>query len=259
MPEPTAPKPLFAHLDWQSDRMISNGWVYRIEHQKNDNWDLGEECFRFYKVKGLVGEYEKFFQTRPDFRPERVFELGIWDGGSVAFWFDAFQPVKHVAVDITQRQDSPYFTRYLQTKNIADKIRTFWGVDQGDTARLDAIVKAEFDGPLDLVVDDASHLYEPTLTSFQSLFPRLRPGGLYIIEDWAWDHWPEFQKPDHIWAKRESLTKLVRQLTECVGTRSSPIARLTVHHGFVAVERAAHPALDPQDFELEKFISHRAI
>ena len=38
--------------------------------------------------------------------------------------------------------------------------------------------------PLDLVIDDASHLYGPTMASFEVLFPRLRPGGLYVIEDW---------------------------------------------------------------------------
>ena len=40
----------------------------------------------------------------------------------------------------------------------------------------------------DLIVDDASHLYRPTLASFEVLYPRLRPGGTYVIEDWAGDH-----------------------------------------------------------------------
>jgi predicted methyltransferase len=35
---------------------------------------------------------------------------------------------------------------------------------------------------LDLVVDDTSHL-GPTRASFNTLFPRLRPGGVYVIED----------------------------------------------------------------------------
>jgi hypothetical protein len=43
---------------------------------------------------------------------------------------------------------------------------------------------------VDLVIDDASHLYPFTKGSFETLFPRLRPGGLYIIEDWSWDCWP---------------------------------------------------------------------
>jgi hypothetical protein len=51
-------------------------------------------------------------------------------------------------------------------------------------------VAHEFSAPLDLVIDDASHIYGPTKASFQALFPLLRPGGLYLIEDWAWAHWP---------------------------------------------------------------------
>ena len=38
------------------------------------------------------------------------------------------------------------------------------------------------------MIDDASHLYEPSLASFETLFPLLRPGGTYIIEDWKWEH-----------------------------------------------------------------------
>ena len=42
--------------------------------------------------------------------------------------------------------------------------------------------------PLDLVLDDASHALDPTRASFEVLFPRLAPGGLYAIEDWNADH-----------------------------------------------------------------------
>ena len=35
------------------------------------------------------------------------------------------------------------------------------------------------------MIDDASHLYNETSASFNVLFPRLRPGGLYVIEDWS--------------------------------------------------------------------------
>ena len=53
------------------------------------------------------------------------------------------------------------------------------------TARLAEIVDEAFgDEPLDLVVDDCSHRYKPSRASFNELFPRLRPGGVYVIEDW---------------------------------------------------------------------------
>ena len=51
------------------------------------------------------------------------------------------------------------------------------------------IMDREFgDAPLDLVVDDASHLYDETKVALEVLLPRVRPGGLFIIEDWAADY-----------------------------------------------------------------------
>jgi hypothetical protein len=47
----------------------------------------------------------------------------------------------------------------------------------------------------DLVIDDAAHVYGQTKRSFECLFPTLAPGGLYIIEDWAWEHWKECASP----------------------------------------------------------------
>ena len=67
--------------------------------------------------------------------------------------------------------------------------RPLFGVDQGNRAQMLEIMDREFgDAPLDLVVDDASHLYEETKASLEVLLPRVRPGGLFIIEDWAADY-----------------------------------------------------------------------
>ena len=38
-------------------------------------------------------------------------------------------------------------------------------------------------GHFDVVVDDGGHSMEQQLTSFRVLFPLLRPGGIYVIED----------------------------------------------------------------------------
>lgn len=121
------------------------------------------------------------------FRPENILELGMWDGGSLAFWFEQCKPRKIVGIDLKKRDDSPSFQKFAADKS--DLIKTYWGINQGDSERLREIVRVEFSAPLDLVVDDASHIYEPTLASFETLFPLLRPGGLYVIEDWAWEHW----------------------------------------------------------------------
>lgn len=248
---------MFENLTWQPDRMLLDDLVFRLEHFKADNWDLGEQCFKFYKTDGLVREYAEFLKNRPDFKPERVLELGIWDGGSIAFWFELFHPKKHVAIDLKQRQDSPYFERYVESRGLRENIRTYWNVDQADRPAISGICAREFDGALDLVIDDASHLYGPTKASFETLFPLLRPGGLYVIEDWAWGHWADYQRPDHPWAKEIPLTQLVIELIECIGGPAAPIRRLTVSHGFVVAERAWHSRGELGDFKLDNYISRR--
>jgi len=42
---------------------------------------------------------------------------------------------------------------------------------------------AERYGPFDVVIDDGSHVNEHVRTSFRTLFPYLRDGGVYAIED----------------------------------------------------------------------------
>ncbi len=57
-------------------------------------------------------------------------------------------------------------------------------------------IRAAADGmpPLDIVIDDASHASHHQQNAFLELFPRLKSGGLYIIEDLRWQ--PEtYERP----------------------------------------------------------------
>jgi demethylmacrocin O-methyltransferase len=67
------------------------------------------------------------------------------------------------------------------------RMRTIKG-SQADAEFLTEL--AERIGPLDIVIDDGSHLSADVITSFQTLFPLLRPGGLYVIEDLQTSYWP---------------------------------------------------------------------
>jgi hypothetical protein len=254
-------KDMFDKLIWKSDRMLLDELVFRLQHYANDNWELGNECFFFYKIKGLVDQYAKFWSLREDFRARNVLELGMWDGGSIAFWFEYFDPDKHIGVDLQQKEDSEYFKRYKSSRGLDQRIRTYWGIDQGDSARLGNIVNTEFQGPLDLVIDDASHMNDLTKKSFETLFPLLRPGGLYVIEDWAWGHWPEFQKPNHAWSYQIPLTRFIFELVAATGSwqehlLSKPlISNLSLFQGFAVVERGEAPLRAPSEFKIERMIS----
>lgn len=245
---------MFENLVWQDDRVLHNGLVFRLQHYRNDNWELGDECFVFYKIKKLVDQYEHFFASR-NFECRRFFELGLWEGGGLAFWYETLKPDKIVGIDLADKTDSNYFRRYVAERGLQDRLKTFWRVDQSDSQRLTEIVTREFDGPLDLILDDASHIYEPTLSSFQTLFHFLRPGGFYIIEDWAWEHWPACHGPDYSLSRHKGLTELVCQLVQAAGTSESLVRSATIFEGFAAIERSNSNV--PETFKLEDYIVRR--
>ncbi len=261
----------FNRLKWYKDRVLLDDLVFRIivpfqeDDSSGSNWELGDECLVLSKNKPIIDLYQQFFSLRADFQPENVFELGIFAGGSVALWFEILQPRKLVAIDIEKRTDTHYFNKYKQTRNLADRIQTYWGVDQSDSASLRNLASREFSAPpapLDLVIDDASHIYEPTLSSFETLFPLLRPGGLYIIEDWAWEHAKPFHQPGNIFAGRNSLTGLVTELIEATGSglehqSEALITNIYVNQTFTVIERGPWIIEDPASFRLSDHISRR--
>lgn len=245
------------NLLWYPDRMILNDYLFRIEHFKNDNWDGGENYFLFYKIRELVDQYALFFKRFGDVQTANVFELGVWGGGSIPFWNELLHPDKHIGIDLREIVITDYIQGYLDRKKAQGKvIQYFGGVDQADKEKLRQLHASVFNAPLDIVIDDASHLYHQSKASFEALFPLLRPGGLYIIEDWAWGHWEEFITPNHFWAHEIPPTKLIHELTELAGTNSKIIRSMQVYQGFVVVERGDDENID-SFFDLEKSIVRR--
>jgi SAM-dependent methyltransferase len=248
----------FDALVWQEDRMLFRDLVFRLEHYKTDKWDLGENCFMFYKIKGLVDQYAQFWKAHEQFSPRNLLELGIWGGGSMVFWFELLQPETHIGIDILQKENNPYFEEYITARGLEERLKTVWKVDQGDCVRLREIVEHDFSGELDIVIDDASHKYGPTKRSFEILFPLLRPGGLYIIEDWAWAHWQEFQTPESPMANERALTDFIVELVEATGSSVALIGSLHVFQGFAVVERGELPLGNRDEFCIDHYISRRS-
>ena len=244
----------FSRLEWRKDRMIYGNLIFRLQHGMDETWELGNNCFVFYKTQALVKQYDRYFNGTRNFKAENIFELGMWDGGSAAFWFEFFQPRRHVGADIQNKSDSPYFVKFLEERNIRDRLKICWNTNQTDRNRLLEIYNSEFDAPLDCVIDDASHLYVPTKESFETLFPLLRPGGIFIIEDWAWAHWKMGHEANHPFENEIPLTRLITELTEVVGTGSGIISDLKVYQGFTVVERGSDGDLAPGRFHLDDYI-----
>lgn len=138
---------------------------------------------RFVLLKDDVAR-ERYLEQLGRHRGGNVLELGIYQGGSAALAMLAADPAKLVAVDISEPVEA--LETFRTARGLEDRLRTHYRCDQADRAGLARILDEELgDEPLDLILDDASHLHDATLASFEVAFPRLRPGGEFIIEDWS--------------------------------------------------------------------------
>lgn len=137
--------------------------------------------------------------NRADAQPAKnIVEIGIFKGGSVALYALVYKPTRLVGIEYaTKRVEA--LDNFIAKRGIADSVRLHYGVDQSDRARVRNIIEEEFGGEaLDLVVDDGSHHYEKTKSSFETIFPYLRHGGEFVVEDWGWAHLagkPSFSGP----------------------------------------------------------------
>lgn len=131
---------------------------------------------------------ERYRELADEFSAANIVELGIDQGASTAMLALVFHPHRLAAFDVAPGP-SEALDSLIERRSMTETVRLFWDVDQSDTDRLRSLIAEVFGGDdLDIVIDDASHLLGPTTDSFELLFPMVRPGGLFIIEDWSHDH-----------------------------------------------------------------------
>lgn len=199
----------------------------------------------------------------------RVAELGIRQGGSTALLADLFEPERLVAFELVEGR-APALDAFTTRRGLGEVIKPYYGVDQADRAAVAAIADQEFGAEgIDLVLDDASHLLDPTRASFEVLFPRVRPGGVFVLEDWNADHLrfdglvahllsgagrvlsPAETDPnaDGRAPVQPPLSRLVVELLLARASAGSALGDITLGPSWVVVERG--PAeLDPDRFRL---------
>ena len=179
--------------------------------------------------------------------PKCIVEVGCMGGGSVIFLNEYFDPEVVLMID-RENSTTPAFAKYLGTSPKASRLRPHLDVDQRDGATILQLVDKEFSGKRPgLIIDDASHLYEHTKTTFEYLFPLLEPAGTYIIEDWAWGNWdsPFWQAPDSPWANQHATTNLVFQIVMASASNPKFVAGVHANYSGCTVERGADDTFVP--------------
>ena len=227
-------------LSWKTEDLFVVGETTFKILPEHGFW--GREPLEMERADFLVAKprwlVERYVELISDLRPEYIFELGIFQGGSTALLAEVARPRRLVAIDRLPGRKQ-LVEDYASSRGLQDVVRTYAGVDQADRGRLAEIVDEEFEGhALDLVVDDCSHQYVETRESFNELFPHLRPGGLFVIEDWPWAHTPLDVDPlEGFFPDQVPLTRLLFELVLAVPSVPGLIADITIDLGAAIVRR----------------------
>ena len=221
--------------------------------------DLQSYAERTTRDRVVILKYSSLMKQYMDFlaghRIDNMFELGIWQGGSPLFYAMATDAKKVVALDLAPK--NPALDEIVAQHGLGDKLKMHFEISQDNHWAVQQLMDAEFgDEKLDLVIDDASHLYWPSRTSFEIIFPRLREGGLYIIEDWQWAHIddPQYQNGT-TFGDQPALTNFIFELLMAYGSHPDLFWNIVVRDWFVAVQKGSKPL--PPDFTLQSVIRAR--
>lgn len=109
------------------------------------------------------------------FKRIKLLEIGLLEGASLLAWRCFFPFATMIGIDIDPK---PHLA--------APRTRTYLA-DQGSADDLALLCQRE--GPFDIIVDDGSHLSHHQIFSFRHLFPSLKEGGIYVIEDVQTSFW----------------------------------------------------------------------
>ena len=216
------------------ERTLNKDLDYRfiVHYEKGKGTLLAELCDRYGSDKGQVSTtghpYKWAAHTYTDFYSrlfdhcrssvQRVFECGLGTnnpdfqgsmlsngrpGASLRAWRDYFPNSKIFGADIDR---DVLFDE--------DRIRTYY-VDQLDPKAIAVMWSSIGVTDFDLVVDDGLHTFDGGRCLFEHSFDRVRPGGLYVIEDVAMPDMYRFRRYLTNRGVQADYINLLRRKTAC--------------------------------------------
>lgn len=153
--------------------------------------ELAKVCGTDKLDHGFCPFYERLFGPIRRHTATSVVEIGVFFGSSINMWEQYFSTAIIHGVDSFRghqgngswfQNPKQYWNEWLQSERLQKRIKLH-EVDQADVAQLQAFRKRMGDGTCDMILDDASHLMKDQQQTFGALFPLVKPGGLFIIED----------------------------------------------------------------------------
>lgn len=124
-------------------------------------------------------EYHKYYEPvlKPYYNSHgSIVEIGLGTGQSLPMWQNLFKHAHIYGVD-------------KEYENSGNDRYTIYKGDQSNVNDLNDLRKSLTDKSVFFINDDGSHIPEHQLLTFNTLFPILKEGGIYIIEDIETSYW----------------------------------------------------------------------
>lgn len=115
--------------------------------------------------------------------PIKFLEIGFLLGASARMWDEYFLKAQLYFIDVNPEC-------YKYAKNLSNCCHLDM-VDQGNKNALINYIQ-KVGGDFDIIIDDGGHTMNQQITSFKALFPYVKSGGIYVIEDLYTSYWKEF-------------------------------------------------------------------
>jgi hypothetical protein len=146
------------------------------------------------------------------FKKTNLLEIGV--GGyddpklganSLRMWKKYFPFGKIYSVDICEKS-------FLQES----RIKIFQGsqVDKNFMKKVTGEI-----GDLDIIIDDGSHINEHVIETFEFLFPKLKDGGIYVVEDTQTSYWKDYGGDSNDLNKPGTMMNYFKSLTDSLNNK----------------------------------------
>ncbi|MBB5159509.1 demethylmacrocin O-methyltransferase [Saccharopolyspora phatthalungensis] len=223
-------------VEWDYDRALTSSTDWDVNFRRWHEMTTAMECLvaacsvvaddlgrlsarcgsdKWANLHWYTQHYEHHFARLRD-EPVRMLEIGIGGyqltdqgGASLSMWQRYFRRGLVYGLDIF---DKPGVR--------GSRIRAVQG-DQSDPEFLDDLGREL--GPFDIIIDDGSHVNDHVKTSFAALFPHVRSGGLYVIEDLQTAYWPGFGGNDRDRTASDTSMGMLKTLVDGLNHKEMPM------------------------------------
>ncbi|MDR2408910.1 MAG: class I SAM-dependent methyltransferase [Bacteroidales bacterium] len=148
--------------------------------EKKSYFDIYKQHVGFVSVKSVHYFYIYdmiFSRIIEENKPITLLEIGVQNGGSLEIW-EKYLPEnsKIYGVDIDKKCCDLKFS-----DNISFHL--------GSAVDNDFMNRTFKDIDFDVILDDGSHICKDVIKTFINMFPKLKSGGIYVVEDLGASYW----------------------------------------------------------------------